>query len=131
MHKQNWSQMTAHEVTRMPGVFTYSAWGSVCNHLASIASNDCFFYVVAFLEFVQVLYELFFYDFVIFLQCGKDFQVRQQCRSVTDSIRQAKFLMRKAANVNNAPTYCAACTNRQHEIDRSGRSLRAKYFCRR
>ena len=77
------------------------------DHLVSVVSNDwrCvyFFYVVACLKFVQVSYELFFVDFLIFLQCGKGFQVRQQCRSFTDSIRQAKF-------------WCANCWATQAEF---------------
>ena len=74
--------------------------------------------VVVCLKFVQVSYELFFIDFVIFLQCGKGSQVRQQSRSFTDSIRQGKFWCLKLQTWATH-AYCAACTNRQHEIDQS------------
>ena len=60
-------------------VFTHS----VCNHLVS-RCRVYFSNVAACLEFVQVSYQLFFHDFVIFLQCGKGFQVRKQSHSFID-----------------------------------------------
>ena len=46
-------------------------------------------------KFVQVLYELFFVHGVIFLQCGKGFQVRKQNRNFDRQYKTSEVLMRK------------------------------------